>query len=98
MNKVKEEFCISVLSNVCESKFDRDEYSIGSPQECSVCIERIADNWGVYEKEKNSKNDLYLFDNIIEACIDFLRRLCRDEEYKEVKSVFLDAIIIRESA
>ena len=93
MTHSKEEICILALSEICKSNFESDEYSLQGPKESAVCIEKIKDGWSVYENERNSRNDSFLFDNVVEAALDFLRRLCAGINYNSVKNSFLDLII-----
>ena len=98
MNASKEEFCIAELGKICEGDFKTDKYSLDGPKECAVCIEKSRRGWGVYEKEKNSYNDSCLFDNVVEACLDFLKRMSPASDYKRLKWEFLDSIIAQKSA
>ena len=98
MNILKEESCIKALSEICSKHFRKDEYSINGPGECAVCLEKVSGEWSVYEKEKNSRNDSFLYDNIVEACLDFLRRLSPAADYKALKDAFFEKIIIQKSA
>ena len=98
MNGSKEELCIVELRKICEGNFESDEYSLNGPKECAVSIEKSRGGWSVYEKEKNSYNDSCLFDNVVEACLDFLKRMSPASEYKKMKWEFLDSIIAQKSA
>ena len=98
MNAIKEDICISALYEICANNFSKDEYSLNGPKESAVCLEKVSAGWNVYEKEKNSRNDTFLFDNVVEACLDFLRRLSSISEYKQLKETFFDAIIAQKSA
>ncbi|MBO4373469.1 MAG: hypothetical protein J5829_00010 [Lachnospiraceae bacterium] len=98
MNALKEESCVRALQEICSEHFNEDEYSLGGPKECAVCLEKVSNEWSVYEKEKNSRNDSYLYDNIVEACLDLLRRLSLANEYKALKDAFFERIIIQKSA
>ncbi|MCR4656255.1 MAG: hypothetical protein K5770_08525 [Lachnospiraceae bacterium] len=98
MNALKEERCIEALKEVCTGRFNDDEYSLDGPKESAVCLEKVAGEWSVYEKEKNSRNDSYLYDNIVEACLDLLRRLSVAKDYKELKDAFFDRIIVQKIA
>ena len=98
MNTMQEEYCKDVLKDICSEHFKEDEYSFDGPKECAVCLEKVSNEWSVYEKEKNSRNDSYLYDNIVEACLDLLRRLSLASEYKALKDAFFERIIIEKSA
>ena len=43
-------------------------------------------------------NDLFLFDNVVEACLDFIRRLSTATDYSKLKHLFFDAIIVQKTA
>ena len=98
MNAMQEEYCKDVLKDICSEHFKEDEYSLDGPKECAVCLEKVSNEWSVYEKEKNSRNDSYLYDNIVEACLDLLRRLSLASEYKALKDAFFERIIIQISS
>ena len=98
MNAMKEESCIRALQDICSKHFREDEYSLDGPKESAVCLEKVSNEWNVYEKEKTSRNDSYLYDNIVEACLDLLRRLCLASEYKSLKDTFFESIIVQKSA
>ena len=65
MNATKEERCISALQDLCKEFFEEEEYSLDGPKESAVCMEKISNEWSVYEKEKNSRNDAFLYDNVV---------------------------------
>ncbi|MBQ9503375.1 MAG: hypothetical protein IJU93_00020 [Lachnospiraceae bacterium] len=96
MNALKEENCMKALQEICSDNFNDDEYSLNGSAESAVCLEKTTDGWMVYEKEKNSKNDTFFYDNIVEACLDFLRRLSMEKNYRALKDVFFDRIIAGE--
>ena len=95
MTVTKEELCISALDRICRENFEQDEFSLHGAKESAVCLEKSSVGWSVYESEKNSHNDTHSYDNIVEAALDFLRRLCNAMDYNDLKNVFLDAIIDR---
>lgn len=96
MNALKEENCLKALQEICSNNFNEDEYSLNGSAENAVCLEKTVNGWTVYEKEKNSRNDSFLYDNIVEACLDFLRRLSMKKDYKALKDDFFDRIIAGE--
>ncbi len=96
MNALKEENCLKALQEICSNNFNEDEYSLNGSSENAVCLEKTVNGWTVYEKEKNSRNDSFLYDNIVEACLDFLRRLSMKKDYKVLKDDFFDRIIAGE--
>lgn len=63
MNEIKENICIEALDGICKEYFNLDEYRVSGPKESAVCLERLSEGWAVYEKERNSKNALFLCDN-----------------------------------
>jgi len=93
MTVLNEERCIMILDGICKSFFEQDEYSLRGPKESAVCMEKTANGWNVYESEKNSRNDFFLFDNVIEAGLDLLKRLCNNSDYTTLKNQFFDAIL-----
>ncbi|MCR5503672.1 MAG: hypothetical protein K6F53_11760 [Lachnospiraceae bacterium] len=89
----KENKCLSELDAICRKHFGQDEYCLHGPKESAVCMEKRPDGWSVFENERNSRYDDSLFDNIVEAALDFLKRLCKKEDYVQIKDSYLDAII-----
>lgn len=93
MTVSKEELCLSALDRICKTNFDQDEFCLQGSKECAVCMEKTSEGWSVYESECNSRNDMHLYDNIVEAGLDMLRRLSTSVNYNNLKDAFLDAII-----
>ena len=81
-------YYIMALSQICEEYFDQSEYSIGGPKESAVCLEKYVDGWVVYEKEKNSQNDVVHYDDEQKACVDFLRRLSTISDFALIEEKF----------
>ena len=93
MTIAKEKVCLKALQQICEANFPQDEYSLNGAKECAVCLEKTINGWTVYEKEKNSRNDTYLYDNVIDASMDLLKRLSTASKYSELKNIYYNAII-----
>ena len=93
MTVTNEERCIKILNEICKEHFDQDEYSLRGPKESAVCLEKTSSGWNVYENERNSHNDSFLFDNVIEAGLDLLKRLSDTVDYNVLKNQFFDAIL-----
>ena len=93
MTTLKEDTCITALDRICKEHFEQDEYSLRGEKESAVCLEKNSNGWSVYESEKNAHNDTCLFDNIVEAGLDFLKRLCTSVDYKLLKNAVLETII-----
>ncbi len=98
MTTEKERICLSSLDAICKRFFDEDEFSLSGAKESAVCLEKVMNQWSVYESEKNSRNDTSLFDNIVEAGLDFLSRLSPVAEYSKMKNLFLESIIGQKTA
>lgn len=98
MTVTKEEMCISALNKICSENFEQDEFCLHGAKESAVCLEKSSAGWSVYESERNSHNDTHLYDNIVEAGLDLLRRLCTAMEYNNIKNAFFDAIIGQRTA
>ncbi len=98
MTSEQERMCLVSLNKICCDHFDKDEFSLNGKKESAVCLDKVQGKWNVYESEKNSYNDLLLFDNIVEAALDFLRRLSAASEYGNIKDKFLASIIAQKKA
>lgn len=97
MSESKEMLCINVLDLLLRESFCIDEYSLNGPKESAVCLERKNLGWCVYDKEKNSLNDEKDFSNVVEACLEIIERMFLSKS-NEIKSKFLDAIIVEKTA
>lgn len=97
MSENKENVCLKALEDMLKQSFDKDEYSLGDVKESAVCLVKNGKSWEVFEKEKNSRNDLASYNNIVEACIEMIRRmyLSRSEKYIEE---FLEHIVVEKTA
>lgn len=91
MTIAKETVCLSALGKLFLKCFNQDEFSLNGPKECAVCLEKTASGWQVYEKEKESYNNLIIFDNLIEACLNMIERMTSNNV--ELKNIFLDMVI-----
>lgn len=89
----REEKCIKVIRELFEKMYSEDEYSLNGPKDSAVCIEKVNTGWVVYECEKSSRRDLKEYNNVVEACLDMIKRMAYDEQIQKNTDDFLDAIM-----
>lgn len=75
MKKSNEKTCIEELDNILKEYFNQSEYNLCGESESAVCLDYDGGKWIVFEKEKNSRNDLLEFSKIEDACIDVIKRM-----------------------
>ena len=88
----REEICIKELHAVL-AEFDSSEYSLNGEKDSAVCIEKMDTDWGVYECERAAKYDIHIYSNIVEACLDVIKRLAYSDDLRRLTNIFLDAIM-----
>jgi hypothetical protein len=94
MNEQFESICIKAIDAVLSQKYSMDEYSLNGNKESSVCLDRMADNWIVYEFEHGVRFDLVRYDTIIEACFEMIRRMCGKNEVYKMKTDFCTRLFL----
>lgn len=97
MSESKEMICLKVLDELLQENFEKDEYCLDGVKESAVCMVRNNKNWDVFEKERNSKNDLSTYSNIVEACIEMLKRMFISQS-DEFIGIFLEKVIVSKIA
>lgn len=97
MSENKELVCLSALESLLQENFDNDEYCLNGVAESAVCIVKNGKNWDVFEKEKNSLNDFSTYTNIMEACIDMLKRMFVTDSSEAIGN-FLEKTIVSKIA
>lgn len=70
-----DEACIEALDKILKEHFNQAEYCLYGESESAICLDYDGGKWIVFEKEKNSKNDLLEFNKIEDACIDIIKRM-----------------------
>ena len=96
-DKVKN--CEVALRELLLSEFPDTYFSVNGYQEDSVCMETVKDGWQVYIGNRNNKDQLSTFSNIMEASFDMIRKLCCNEDKaNNLINTFLEAILAEKTA
>lgn len=99
MSESKEMVCLKALEELLQKHFDKEEYSLNGSKESAVCMSRNGKKWDIYEKEKNSFNDLVTYNTVIEACMDMIKRMFLSQsECDMAMEQFLDRVIVSKIA
>ena len=94
MVREKEELCVTVVEKVLRSVFGTHGFSVNGPQESAACLERSDSGWCVYNYERGQEFSYSNFSNVVEACLDLLRRMTPNADVlKELNDMFLSEII-----
>lgn len=88
----REQICIDELKKILEC-YDDDEYSLNGKKDSAVCLEHNGNYWMVYESERNSNRRLKEYNNIVEACLDMIKRMSYGDDILIMTNKFLDAIM-----
>ena len=88
----REEICLKELKGVL-AEFDSSEYSLNGEKDSAICMERSDTEWRVYECERAAKRELQIYSNIVEACLDVIKRLACADDLRRLTNEFLDAIM-----
>lgn len=92
-------FYIDILKEILQEHFDTGTYSIGRPQDSSVCLEaEKKEGWIVYGCNRTARVDEGRFMTVIEAAMEMLSRLCNEREEAAVKAELVMRIYQRASA
>ena len=93
MNIFQENKCIELLSKVLDTSYDKDEYCLHGYKDSAVCMDKIDDKWEVYESDRGNKFDVLIFDTLIEACFDVIKRMGVDGKTEQLKTLFCEYLI-----
>ena len=86
-------FYLNIFINLLREHFSPYSYSIGKPQDSSVCLGTENGYWIVYGCNRIARMDEKRFMTVVEAAMEMLSRLCCNEEEEiSVKSGFLMSI------
>lgn len=56
----------------------------------AICIDKCMNEWSVYDGERGNKYNLKKYDNVFEACMEFIMRISEDSnEEKDIVECFL---------
>ncbi len=75
MVREKEVTCEMALESVLAKEFPVSDYAVGDYKEDAICLQKEQGKWGVYNGFRNTNDNLVLHRNIVDACIDMMKRL-----------------------
>ena len=76
MDTRREALCLEKLKTLCiEEEFIPFDYSIGKRRENAPCLFKDNDLWDVVFVERGNDFSLKQYDNVVEACLDYLDRM-----------------------
>ena len=94
MDTRREALCLEKLKALCiEEEFIPFDYSIGKRRESALCIFKDNDLWDVVFVERGNEFSLKQYDNVVEACLDFLDRMADSGDERRLKNRFLELLI-----
>ena len=96
MDKKQEEVCINAANEVLSSSFSRTCFSTNGAKESAACLEKENDSWIVYGYERGNRFSVAVFQNIVDACVELIRRIAINNNYENVLEKFY-AMIVKES-
>ena len=94
MDTRREALCLEKLKELCVEEFISWDYSIGKRRESALCIFKDNDLWDVVFVERGNDFSLKQYDNVIEACLDFLDRMADTGDEGRLKNRFLELLIV----
>lgn len=91
--KAYEKTCLNAVDAVLRDYVPSTCYSIGSAKESAACIEKENSGWVVYDYERGNRFDINSYDNIVEACLDLIRRVGGKAQSAKLIDIFLSDVI-----
>ena len=77
MVEAKEVVCQRALEKTLSEEFPKSNYSVDGYQEEAICLQRQgASGWIVYAGIRNNKEECETYDNVVEACLGMIRKIC----------------------
>lgn len=92
MSKEYEKVCLNALNTVLKEYVPTTWYSVGGAKESAACLEEEG-GWIVYDFERGNRFSISKHDNIIEACLDLVRRVGGKEQAARLIDDFLSMVI-----
>jgi len=91
--KAYERTCLSALGAVLKEHVPATWYSIGAAKESAACMEEEPPGWVVYDYERGNRFGIDRCDNVVEACLDLIRRVGGKAQSAKLIDVFLTDVI-----
>ena len=88
-----EKICLNAVDAVLQKYTHTTWYSIGRAKESAACIEEEDHGWVVYDYERGNRFDINSYDNIVEACLDLIRRVGGKAQSAKLIDIFLSDVI-----
>lgn len=96
MVAAKEQSCKLALKEVLSSEFPDYYYSIDAGySDDAVVLQQNNNEWDVYNGFRNQKKNVCHFDNVVDGCLEVIKRLSSDESIlKKLRNAFFELIIV----
>lgn len=93
MVKEKEDICLKAVNKVLSAEFDPNSFSTKGSKESAACIEKKAQAWEVYGYERGNKFQVSVFRNVVDACLELIRRIGMNRNLDDLIDQFYSEII-----
>ncbi len=87
-----EKVYLEKLNNTLKKHFAEAHYSF-SKRHDAVCLIKEDGNWKVFYSERGADFNVSYHDNIMEACIEMIRRLAEKDEESDIINEFLEICV-----
>lgn len=95
MVEEKEVVCQRALEKALSEEFPKSNYSVNGYKEEAICLQKQRDSvWIVYVGIRNNKEECEKYDNVVEACLGMIRKICCGNDLtKDLSNSFLNMIV-----
>ena len=94
MVRAKELVCEAAIKDVLANNCPSSHYQINGFCDDCACIQKTSSGWEVFNGRRGQKEGIAVFTNVVEACLELIRRLAYDEqEVFSWSEAFLSAIV-----
>ena len=92
--------CKEALKMTLSAEYPSSNYSFDGYKEDAVCLQQDNDNWIVYVGYRNKMDDMKVYSNIVEACLEMIRIITggNNNKIKVLSDSFFSKIIASETA
>lgn len=74
------EVYLEALECVVSKRYSKRMYNIGGYQESAICLQLDTEGWSVYNGERGNRYDEVKCENILDACLEFIRRFTHEKD------------------
>lgn len=93
MDRVNENICINTLNEVLENNGLRGYYSLHGYAEQACCLEKHDNTWEVFGGERGNHYDSTIYNDVLGACMEMLRRLATHRDLEILENQFVELLI-----